>query len=438
MKLTQVDFQDRRDRLAEAMGPNSIAIIETSQEAMRNRDADYKYRTDSSFFYLTGFAEPEAVAVIETSENGEEYTYSLFCRERNREMEIWNGYRAGVDGAVDDYDADEAYAIDLLDEEIIEKLLNKEKLFYRIGQRAEFDARVAKWIVQANGESRKGTTAPAQLIQLDRIVDEMRLHKDAEEIQLMQIASNISAEAHTQAMKAVRPGMMEYALEAELNYVFGKNGCVPSYNSIVGGGENGCILHYVENNKELKDGDLVLIDAACEYEFYASDITRTFPVNGKFSPEQKALYQVVLDAQIAAIEAVRIGNSYKEPHHVAVRILVQGLLDLGIMLGDIDEIIEKESFRQFYMHGTGHWLGMDVHDVGSYKQDGEWRTYQEGMVVTVEPGLYIAPDDETVDAKWRGIGIRIEDDIVATKNGPLNLTSKVVKTIEDIEALMAT
>ena len=437
MKLTQVDFQDRRDRLAEAMGPNSIAIIETSQEAMRNRDADYKYRTDSSFFYLTGFAEPEAVAVIETSENGEEYTYSLFCRERNREMEIWNGYRAGVDGAVDDYDADEAYAIDLLDEEIIEKLLNKEKLFYRIGQRAEFDARVAKWIVQANGESRKGTTAPAQLIQLDRIVDEMRLHKDAEEIQLMQIASNISAEAHTQAMKAVRPGMMEYALEAELNYIFGKNGCVPSYNSIVGGGENGCILHYVENNKELKDGDLVLIDAACEYEFYASDITRTFPVNGKFSPEQKALYQVVLDAQIAAIEAVRIGNSYKEPHHVAVRILVQGLLNLGIMQGDIEEIIEKESFRQFYMHGTGHWLGMDVHDVGSYKQNGEWRTYEEGMVVTVEPGLYIAPDDETVDAKWRGIGIRIEDDIVATKNGPLNLTSKVVKTIEDIEALMA-
>ena len=437
MKLTQVDFQDRRDRLAEAMGPNSIAIIETSQEAMRNRDADYKYRTDSSFFYLTGFAEPEAVAVIETNENGEEYTYSLFCRERNREMEIWNGYRAGVDGAVDDYDADEAYAIDLLDEEIIEKLLNKEKLFYRIGQRAEFDARVAKWIVQANGESRKGTTAPAQLIQLDRIVDEMRLHKDAEEIQLMQIASNISAEAHTQAMKAVRPGMMEYALEAELNYIFGKNGCVPSYNSIVGGGENGCILHYVENNKELKDGDLVLIDAACEYECYASDITRTFPVNGKFSPEQKALYQVVLDAQIAAIDAVRIGNSYKEPHNVAVRILVQGLLDLGIMLGDIDEIIEKESFRQFYMHGTGHWLGMDVHDVGSYKQDGEWRTYEEGMVVTVEPGLYIAPDDETIDAKWRGIGIRIEDDIVATKNGPLNLTSKVVKTIEDIEALMA-
>ncbi|OTG75383.1 Xaa-Pro aminopeptidase [Acinetobacter sp. ANC 4169] len=438
MKLTQADFQERRDRLAEEMGPHSIAIIATSPVAMRNRDADYKFRADSSFFYLTGFAEPEAVAVIETFESIDEgYTYSLFCRERDREMEIWHGYRAGVDGAVDDYEADEAYAIDLLDEEIIEKLFDKQKLFYRIGQQADFDARVAKWLTQANGESRKGTSAPAHVIQLDRILDEMRLHKSEKEIKLMQLASNISAEAHTRAMQTVKPGMMEYALEAELNYVFGKNGCLPSYNSIVGGGKNGCILHYVENDQELKDGDLVLIDAACEYQLYASDITRTFPVNGKFSPEQRALYNVVLDSQIAAIDAVRIGNSYKEPHNVAVRILVQGLLDLGIMQGDLEEIIEKETFRQFYMHGTGHWLGMDVHDVGSYKQDGEWRAYEDGMVVTVEPGLYIAPDDETVDAKWRGIGIRIEDDVVATENGPLVLTKNVVKTVADIEALMA-
>lgn len=437
-KLTQADFQERRDILAGEMGLRSIAIIATSPIALRNRDADYKYRADSSFFYLTGFAEPEAVAVIETFDTEEEgYTYSLFCRERDREMEIWNGYRAGVDGAVDDYEADEAYAIDLLDEEILTKLQNKDKLFYRIGHNAEFDARVAKWIVTASGESRRGTSAPAQIMQLDRIIDEMRLHKDENEIELMQLASDISAEAHTLAMQKVRPGMMEYALEAELNYVFGKNGCVPSYNSIVGGGENACILHYVENDKELKDGDLVLIDAACEYQFYASDITRTFPVNGKFSPEQKALYNVVLDAQIAAINAVQIGNSYKEPHNVAVRILVQGLLDLGIMQGDLEEIIQTESFRQFYMHGTGHWLGMDVHDVGTYKANGEWRAYEEGMVVTVEPGLYIAPDDETVDVKWRGIGIRIEDDVVATKNGPLVLTAKVVKTVEDIEALMA-
>ena len=438
MKLTQADFQERRDRLAEEMGPHSIAIIATSPVAMRNRDADYKFRADSSFFYLTGFAEPEAVAIIETFESIDEgYTYSLFCRERDREMEIWHGYRAGVDGAVEDYDADEAYAIDLLDEEIIEKLLNKQKLFYRMGQQADFDARVAKWIAEANGESRKGTSAPAQVIQLDRILDEMRLHKSPQEIELMQIASTISAQAHTRAMQAVKPGMMEYALEAELNYIFGQNGCVPSYNSIVGGGENGCILHYVENDKVLKDGDLVLIDAACEYQLYASDITRTFPVNGKFSSEQKALYEVVLKAQLAAIDAVRIGNSYKEPHCIAVRILVQGLLDLGLMQGNIEQIIESESFHQFYMHGTGHWLGMDVHDVGSYKIEGEWRAYEEGMTVTVEPGLYIAPDDETVDAKWRGIGIRIEDDVVVTKNGPRVLTAAVVKTVEEIEALMA-
>lgn len=437
MKLTQVDFQERRDRLAEQMGPNSIAIIATSPEVMRNADADYKFRADSSFYYLTGFAEPQAVAIIETDEEGEEYIYSLFCRERDREMEIWNGYRAGVDGAVDDYEADEAYAIDLLDEEIIAKILNKEKLFYRIGQRIDFDAKVSAWIKQAHELSR-GFGVPAQLIQLDQILDEMRLHKTAQEIELMQIASNISAEAHTRAMQTVRPNMMEYALEAELNYVFGQNGCVPAYNSIVGGGENGCILHYVENNKPLKDGDLVLIDAACEYECYASDITRTFPVNGKFSSEQKALYEIILDAQIAAIDTIQIGNSYREPHNIAVRIMVEGLVRLGIMQGDVDQIIESERYRQFYMHGTGHWLGMDVHDVGAYKdRAGNARKFEQGMVITVEPGLYIAPDDETVDAKWRGIGIRIEDDVVATANGPLVLTKNVVKTVADIEALMA-
>mgnify|MGYP003553193537 FL=1 len=437
-KLTQADFQARRDRLAEQMGPRSIAIIATNAVYMRNRDADYKFRADSSFFYLTGFAEPEAVAVIETFDDLEEgYSYSLFCRERDREMEIWNGYRAGIDGAIDQYDADEAYAIDLLDEEIIEKLLDKDHLYYRVGQNAAFDARVAKWLATANGESRRGTQAPDHIMQLDVLIDEMRLHKDAQEIALMQIASDISAKAHIRAMQTVKSGMMEYQLEAELNYVFGQHGCVPSYNSIVGGGENACILHYVENNQVLKDGDLVLIDAACEYELYASDITRTFPVNGKFTPEQKALYNIVLDAQIAAIDAVRVGRSYKEPHHVAVDILVQGLLDLGIMQGDKEKIIAQESYRQFYMHGTGHWLGMDVHDVGRYKVDGQWRNYEVGMVVTVEPGLYIAPDDETVDAKWRGIGIRIEDDVVVTADGPLVLTQAVVKTVEDIEALMA-
>ena len=436
MKLSQADFKQRRNLLAQHIGSNSIAIIATRAEMYRNRDADYKYRADSSFYYLTGFAEPEAVAVIETFAEGEEYSYSLFCRERNREMEIWNGYRAGIDGAIEIYDADEAYAIDLLDEEIIDKLLNKKRFYYRIGQNAEFDARVSQWIQKADAQQRRGG-APAEMIQLDRIIDEMRLKKSAQEIELMQIASNISAEAHTRAMQSVKPEMMEYALEAELNYIFGKNGCVPAYNSIVGGGENACILHYVENNKPLKDGDLVLIDAACEYEFYASDITRTFPVNGKFSPEQKALYNIVLDAQLAAIDATRIGNHYKYPHEVAVKILTQGLVDLGLLSGNVDELVESEAFRQFFMHGTGHWLGMDVHDVGAYKHGEDWRAYEAGMVVTVEPGLYVAPDDETVDAKWRGIGIRIEDDVLVTENGPLVLTKNVVKTVEEIEQLMA-
>ncbi|WP_151830402.1 Xaa-Pro aminopeptidase [Acinetobacter junii] len=437
MKLTQADFKQRRDHLAQKMGANSVAIIATRAEMYRNRDADYKYRADSSFYYLTGFAEPEAVAVLETFAEGETYRYSLFCRERNREMEIWNGYRAGVEGAVEIYCADEAFAIDLLDQEIIAKLLNKDRLYFRIGHQAEFDARVSQWIQKADAQQRRGSTSPAEVIQLDRLIDEMRLKKSAQEIELMQIASNISADAHTRAMQSVKPEMMEYALEAELNYIFGKNGCVPAYNSIVGGGENACILHYVENNKPLKDGDLVLIDAACEYEFYASDITRTFPVNGKFSPEQKALYTIVLDAQLAAIDATRIGNHYKYPHEVAVKILTQGLVDLGLLSGNVDELVESEAFRQFFMHGTGHWLGMDVHDVGAYKHGEDWRAYEAGMVVTVEPGLYIAPDDETVDVKWRGIGIRIEDDIVVTENGPLVLTKNVVKTVEEIEQLMA-
>ncbi len=387
MKLTQADFKQRRDHLAQKMGANSVAIIATRAEMYRNRDADYKYRADSSFYYLTGFAEPEAVAVLETFAEGETYRYSLFCRERNREMEIWNGYRAGVEGAVEIYGADEAFAIDLLDQEIIAKLLNKDRLYFRIGHQAEFDARVSQWIQKADAQQRRGSTSPAEVIQLDRLIDEMRLKKSAQEIELMQIASNISADAHTRAMQSVKPEMMEYALEAELNYIFGKNGCVPAYNSIVGGGENACILHYVENNKPLKDGDLVLIDAACEYEFYASDITRTFPVNGKFSPEQKALYNIVLDAQLAAIDATRIGNLYKYPHEVAVKILTQGLVDLGLLNGNVDELVESEAFRQFFMHGTGHWLGMDVHDVGAYKTGEDWRAYEAGMVVTVEPGL---------------------------------------------------
>lgn len=424
--MTQLDFQERRTRLAAQMRANSIAIIATSPVAYRNRDADYKYRADSSFYYLTGFAEPESVAVIETSDSPEEYTYTLFCRERDRAMEIWNGYRAGIDGAIDDFDADEACAIELLDEEILQKLSGKASLYYRISEQADFDTKISKWLKNAN-------QPPTQIFQLNQILDEIRVVKSAVEIEQMQKAADISVQAHTRAMQAVHPDMMEYALEAELNYVFGQHGTVPAYNTIVGGGENACILHYVENNQPLKSGDLVLIDAGCEYNFYAADITRTFPVSGKFSKEQKELYNLVLKSQYAAIDVVRAGNLYRQSHVVTVKILTEGLVELGLLKGDVDSLIEDEAYRQFYMHGTGHWLGMDVHDVGQYKD----RVLAEGMVVTIEPGLYIAPDDETVDAKWRGIGIRIEDDVVVTANDPYVLTAGVVKDIEDIEKLMA-
>lgn len=436
MKLDQSIFAARREKLVNAMGPNAIAIIETSPEVYRNRDADYKYRHDSSFYYLTGFAEPEAVAVLETNEDGD-YSYTLFCRERNREMEIWNGRRAGIEGVLADYDVDQAFVIEDLDEEIIPYLMNKDKLFVRMGNTKKFDMRVGEWLNQARKLQRQGGQVPKQMIQLDTLIDEMRLIKSVEEIELMQKAADISAEAHMRAMKAVKPGMMEYALEAEIQYVFGQNGCVPSYNSIVGGGDNACILHYVNNDQLLKDGDLVLIDAGCEYQSYAGDITRTFPVNGKFSPEQRALYDVVLKAQIAAIDATVVGNHNKYPHEIAVKILTQGLVDLGLLKGDVDELIKSEAYRQFYMHGTGHWLGMDVHDVGDYKVNGEWRPFEPGMVITVEPGLYIAPDDETVDPKWRGIGIRIEDDVLVTETGPVVLTAGVIKDPDEIERYMA-
>lgn len=436
--LSPQDFKQRRDILAQNMGKNSIAIIATRAEMYRNRDADYKYRADSSFYYLTGFAKPEAVAVIETFERADDYRYTLFCRERNRDMEIWTGYRAGLQGAVEQYHADEAFAIDKIAEHILNKLSKKENLYYRIGQDKEFDSQVLSWLNQLDKKQRDGESSPQHIQQLDRILDEMRLFKSEAELNMMRTASKISAQAHIQAMQKIRPNMMEYQLEAEINYIFGQYGCVPSYNSIVGGGENACILHYIDNNKMLKSGDLVLIDAGCEYQYYAGDITRTFPVNGRFTGEQKALYELVLTAQLSAIEQVKIGHHYRKPHETVVNILTQGLIDLGLLKGELNELIETEKYKQFFMHGTGHWLGMDVHDVGNYKNaQHQWRELQENMVLTIEPGLYIAPDDNTVDERWRGIGIRIEDDVVVKNNHAEILTADVVKSVADIEYLMA-
>lgn len=428
LKLTQADFAVRRLELARKMGAHSIAIIATNAVSYRNSDVDYKYRADSSFYYLTGFPEPEAIAVIQTFDDVDEYEYSLFCRERDPELEIWNGYREGLEGAKSAYHADASYAIDDFDEEVVELLSHAHKVYFRIGHDADFDIRITSIIQQHH--------LKLSLLQLDPIVDAMRLIKSDKEIGLMKKAAEISAVAHTKAMESARSGMMEYELEAELNYVFGKHGCVPAYGSIVGSGENGCILHYVENNKKMEDGQLVLIDAGCEYEYYASDITRTFPVNGVFSKEQRIIYQLVLDAQLAAIDAVRIGNPYRKPHDIVVRILTQGLLELGLLQGNLEDLIGDEAYRQFYMHGTGHWLGLDVHDVGGYKTKEGPRHYEAGMVVTIEPGVYISPKDTTVPEKWRGIGIRIEDDIVVTFEGPQVLTASVVKEIDDIEALM--
>ena len=434
--LPRKEFVARRTRLMQMMEPNSIAIIPAAHEILRNNDTHFPFRQDSDFYYLTGFNEPDAVAVlIPGRAHG---AFVLFCRDRDPERELWDGYRAGPEGACSDYGADDAFPIDDLDEILPGLLEGRERVYYAMGRDSEFDRHVMEWVNAIRSKVRSGAIPPGEFLDLHHFLHELRLFKSASEIQLMKQAAEISAKAHRRAMALCKPGMMEYQLEAELLHVFAKNGArFPAYSSIVGGGDNACILHYVENRDMLRDGDLVLIDAACEYEFYASDITRTFPVNGKFSPEQKALYNIVLDEQLAVIDATRIGNHYKYPHEVAVKILTQGLVDLGLLNGNVDELVESEAFRQFFMHGTGQWLGMDVHDVGAYKHGEDWRAYEAGMVVTVEPGLYVAPDDETVDAKWRGIGIRIEDDVLVTENGPLVLTKNVVKTVEEIEQLMA-
>ena len=436
-------YAERRARLLAAMSADSIALISTAPSHIRNRDAEYRFRADSSFYYLTGFAEPEALAFIQPKQDidGVEVEYGLFCRERNREREIWDGLRAGTAGAVAQFGADVSYKIEDLDTWMPKLLIGKKRLYVRLGNDSEFDLKISRWLNNAVSIQRQGGSVPIEIIQLDSILDEMRLRKDDHEIQTMRQVAQISAHAHVRAMQTVLPNMREYALEAELLYEFARNGCQTAYNSIVGGGANGCILHYVENNAMLKDGDLVLIDAGGELDHYAADITRTFPVNGTFSPEQKALYQLVLDAQLAAIDAVVVGAHCKAYDAVAVRVLAEGLVKLGLLAfdaehPDLDALIAAGRHRRFYMHGTGHWLGMDVHDVGAYKVDGEWRLLEAGMVLTVEPGLYVAVDDETVEPRWRGIGIRIEDDVLVTATGPEVLTRDVPKAVADIEQLM--
>lgn len=436
MKLDPREYPKRRRQLMQLMSPNSIAIIPSAPVTVRNRDVEHPFRQDSDFYYLSGFAEEHAVLVlIPGREHGE---YVLFCQEKIKEQEIWTGRRVGPEAAPQVLGCDDAFPISDIDDILPGLIEGKDRIYASLGVSPEFDRQLMQWVNHIKAQVRNGATPPHEFSALDHLLHDIRLIKSPAEVALMQRACDISAEAHTRAMQMVKPGMYEYELDAELMRTFMAAGSRwPAYPSIVGTGENACILHYTHNNAEIKDGDLILIDAGCELDYYASDITRTFPANGKFTAPQRQLYQLVLDANYAAIAQVKAGNHWNQPHEAAVRVLTEGLVKLGLLQGDVDELIEALAFRQFYMHKTGHWLGMDVHDVGEYRIDGEWRILEEGMVMTIEPGLYIAPDDDTVDAQWRGIGIRIEDDVVVTKTGCQVLTSKVVKDIDAIEALMA-
>lgn len=433
--MTKQEFAKRRQRLMDIMGPDSIAVLPNAQVQTRNRDVHYPYRSDSNFFYLSGFDEPESVLVIIPGrEHGE---FLLFCREKDLEKEIWDGYRAGLEGAMSQFGADDAYPMSDLDEILPGMMENKEKVFYTMGNQASFDQRMVSWLNHLRQASRSGNHSPTEIIELEHCLNELRLFKSSQEIKAMRHAAEASVKAHIRAMQFTRPGKWEYQVEAEITHEFMMQGCrSPAYPSIVGGGENGCILHYIENNQKLKNNDLLLIDAGGEYHCYAADITRTFPVNGKFSQAQREVYQVVLDAQHAAIAAVKPGNHWNQPHEAAVRALTEGLVRLGLLKGEVDQLIKDLAYREFYMHRTGHWLGMDVHDVGDYKVGGEWRLLEPGMVMTVEPGLYIR-NSEHIDKKWHFIGIRIEDDVLVTKEGHDVLTAGAPKEIAEIEALMA-
>lgn len=426
----------RRKKLMDMMGDESIAIIPTASVYIRNRDVEFPFRPDSDFYYLTGYPEPEAVAVLIPDRHHGEYV--LFCRENDPVMETWNGRRAGLDGAVERYGADDAFPISDLDEILPGLLEDRQRIFYTMGNNSTFDQRVLGWVNQVRKRARTGVSAPDEFISLNHLLHEMRLYKSRAEIAAMRKAAKISAAAHKRAMVACRPGKMEYQIEAELKYTFMKLGArEPAYPPIVGGGANSCILHYTENNQVLNDGDMLLIDAGSEYNGYASDISRTFPVNGKFTTAQREAYELVLAAQAAAIRKIKPGNHWNEPHEAAVEVLTVGMVDLGILKGKSRQLIKDQAYTKYYMHRTGHWLGMDVHDVGDYKVEGEWRTFEPGMVMTVEPGIYMPAGTKGLAKKWWNIGIRIEDDVLVTESGHDILSKDAPKSVEDIESLMA-
>lgn len=431
----QKEFAKRRKQFMRLVGANNIAVIPSASVQTRNRDVEYAFRQNSDFLYLSGFNEPEAVLVFVPGREAGEYI--MFCREYDPTTALWVGASAGLDGVKSDYGVDDAFPIDDLDEILPGLLEDKNCLYFPMGVRPDFDQKLLEWSQKVRAQTRKGVSAPVEFISSDHLLHEMRLIKSSFEVKQMKKAAKISAFAHQRAMEKTAVGQYEYQVEAEIKHEFMTHGAqFEAYPSIVGGGENACVLHYTDNNQQLNDGDLLLIDAGCEWQGYAADITRTFPVNGQFSKPQRLLYQLVLDAQTAAIEAVQPGHHWNQPHEAAVKVLTKGLVKLGLLKGNVASLIKKEAYKPYFMHRTGHWLGLDVHDVGDYKIDKQWRLLEPGMVLTIEPGLYIQPDAVEVDACWRGIGIRIEDDVLVTKKGHEVLTEAAPKSIDQIESLM--
>jgi Xaa-Pro aminopeptidase len=431
--MNQKEFERRRKQLMRMVGAGGIAILPAAPVRNRSRDVEYRYRQDSDFYYLTGFTEPDAVAVLVPGRKQGEFL--LFCRERDPDRELWDGKRAGQDGAVADYGADDAFPIDDIDDIIPGLIEGCSRVYYTMGMYSDFDSNVADWVNSLRSKLSRGVHTPQEFVALDHLLHDMRLYKSRAEISAMRRSAKVAVAAHERAMRITRPGMFEYEVEAEFRHEFRRNGAWASYNPIVGGGANACTLHYVDNHDELRDGDLLLIDAGCELDYYASDITRTFPVNGRFSAEQRAVYEIVLDAQDAAIEKTVRGNHWNDPHDAAVRVITKGLRKLGLLDGTLPKLIKDGAYRQYYMHRTGHWLGMDVHDVGDYKVGDEWRVLEPGMVTTVEPGIYI-PNKRNIPKAFRNIGIRIEDDVAVTSNGPDVLSKGLARDPDDIEALM--
>ena len=418
------------------MGNDSIAIIPAATQKIRNRDVDYPFRQDSDFLYLTGFSEPEAVAVLVPGRSQGQYI--LFCREQDPIKEIWHGRRAGQQGAIDEYGADDAFPIADIDEILPGLLEQRGRVYYTIGRDPEFDQRLMGWVNQIRSQIRAGSHPPHEFVSLEYLVHDMRLYKSQAEVGAMKRAVKASIKAHKRAMQSCAPGMKEYQIEAELLYEFNLAGTVPAYPTIVGGGANGCILHYTDNKDVLNDGDLLLIDGGSECDGYASDITRTFPVNGQFKPAQRELYELVLTAQLAAIKKVSPGNHWNDPHDAAVRTLTRGMVELGLLKGRPAKLIRDGEYRRYYMHRTGHWLGLDVHDVGDYRIANDWRQLEPGMTLTVEPGIYIPKGTKGISRRWWNTGIRIEDDVLVTREGCEVLSEALPKTPDQIESFMAT